>query len=256
LDADNKLGDEGRVFLRHSEIFEVAKPGMELLLDDGKIRVRVESVGAGAIATVVIDGGVLSNRKGLSIPGATLLIDAITEKDRADAQLSSEINPEWVAISFVQSVEDVVCAREVVAKYAKDAKIIAKIEKHSAIVQIDAILAEADAIMVARGDLGVETPFEAIPIVQAKLVKAAKACGKPVIVATQMLESMVNGKTPTRAEVTDIAYATALGADGLMLSAETASGANPAECVRVMAKVTLRIEREGFRIDCSATTRG
>ena len=248
LDMEKEFGNSKRVTLPHPEIFDALKEGTELLLDDGKIRLRIESNDGNKIITEVIDGGILSNKKGVNIPNAILPISALTEKDKNDVAIAGEIDADWVAISFVQTAEDVIYARKFVNA---GVGILAKIEKPSAIEGIDAILSVADAIMVARGDLGVEMPCEAVPSLQKMLIDKARKHKKPVVVATQMLESMTSCHVPTRAEVSDVACAVAEGADAVGLSAESASGSFPEEAVKTMAKVALRAEADGLNFNQS-----
>jgi len=255
LDRSDKFGNSARVTLPHPEIFDALKEGTELLLDDGKIRLLVEENGGDKIITKVINGGVLSNKKGVNIPNAILPISALTEKDKKDVAIAGDIDADWVAISFVQTANDIECARKLVHS---ETGLLAKIEKPSAVKDIDSILDASDAIMVARGDLGVELPFEAVPGIQKMLINKARQHRKPVIVATQMLESMISCHIPTRAEVSDVACAVAEGTDAVMLSAESASGNFPEEAVKTMAKVTMRAEADSldfvdYRFDDTTT---
>lgn len=241
LDVDKAFGNSKRVTLPHPEIFDALREGTELLLDDGKIRLLVEENVHDKIITKVVDGGVLSNKKGVNIPNTILPISALTEKDKKDVSIAGEIDADWVAISFVQTANDIECARKLVSP---ETGLLAKIEKPSAVKDIDAILDVSDAIMVARGDLGVEMPFEAVPGIQKMLINKARRHRKPVVVATQMLESMISCHVPTRAEVSDVACAVAEGADAVMLSAESASGKFPEDAVKTMAKVTMQAEED------------
>jgi len=243
LDLDKEFGSSRRVNLPHPDIFNSLRCGTELLIDDGRIKLKVLDNDGSRIETKVINGGIISNKKGLNIPNAILPIAAITEKDKKDVAIINEIDADWLAVSFVQTAEDILYARS----FVKDnVSIIAKIEKPSAVKNIDSILEVSDAIMVARGDLSVEIPFETVPGVQRHLINRAKAHRKPVVVATQMLESMIKCHVPTRAEVSDIAYAIRDGADAVMLSAESASGDFPEESVKVMAKVARQAEIDYF----------
>ena len=246
LDLKNDCGNSKRVTLPHPEIFSALIEGTELLLDDGKIRLRVESNDGAAITTEVIDGGVLSNKKGVNVPNAVLPITALTDKDKADVAIACEIDADWVAISFVQTANDIRYTRRFISP---GIGVLAKIEKPSAIDVIDSILEVSDAIMVARGDLGVEMPYEAVPGIQKMLISKARQHRKPVVVATQMLESMICCHVPTRAEVSDVACAVAEGADAVMLSAESASGNFPEDAVKTMAKVTLRAEVDALNFN-------
>jgi pyruvate kinase len=241
LDLKGEPGTAARVELPHPEIFSVLGNGVRLLLDDGKIRLRVLKHGPDFAETEVEVGGRLSNRKGVNVPHVVLPVAAMTDKDRDDLQFALELGIDWVALSFVQRPEDVREAKEIIAGRAS---IIAKIEKPAAFAALDAILAEADGVMVARGDLGVELPLEEVPGLQKRIVRRARAVGKPVIVATQMLESMIQAPVPTRAEVSDVANAVFDGADAVMLSGESAAGAHPVEAVSVMDRVARTVEED------------
>lgn len=241
LDLDPSPGDASRAPLPHPEIFEALRAGADLLLDDGKIRLTVERCGKDFADTVVVAGGPLSDRKGVNVPNVVLPISALTDKDRADLNFALELGVDWIALSFVQRPEDVAEARRLIAGRAA---VMAKIEKPQAIDRLDEIIDLADGIMVARGDLGVEMPPEVVPGLQKKIVRAARAAGKPVIVATQMLESMIQSPSPTRAEASDVATAVFDGADALMLSAESASGEYPVEAVTMMDRIIASVERD------------
>jgi pyruvate kinase len=241
LDLDPAAGDERRVCLPHPEIFAAITAGTELLVDDGKVRLRIESVGKDRAEATALVGGTLSNRKGVNVPNAILPIAALTEKDRADLAFGLELGVDWVALSFVQRPEDVASARELIGGRAG---IISKLEKPSAIDYLDGIVELSDAIMVARGDLGVEMPPEDVPLLQRRIVSAARRAGKPVVVATQMLESMIKAPTPTRAEASDVATAVYEGADAVMLSAETAAGDYPVEAVEMMSRIIAKVESD------------
>src|SRR5579863_560646 len=239
LDLDHTPGDQGRAPLPHPEIFAALAPGTELLLDDGKVRLRVADCGADFADTEVIVGGVLSNHKGVNVPGVVLPISAITEKDRADLSFALEQGADWVALSFVQRPDDVAEGRKLIGNAAG---LMVKLEKPAAIGRLDEIIELADALMVARGDLGVEMPPEDVPSVQKQIIHACRVAGKPVIVATQMLESMITAPTPTRAEASDVATAVYEGADAVMLSAETAAGQYPLEAVAMMDRIARRVQ--------------
>jgi pyruvate kinase len=241
LDADPSPGDQSRVHLPHPEIFAAAKPGHHLLLNDGRVRVEISAVSPGRIETKVVFGGRLSARKGLNVPDTVVPLDALTSKDRADLEFAASLGVDWIAQSFVQRAQDVAEAKGLIDGRAA---IMVKIEKPSALREIDQILDIADSIMVARGDLGVELPLEAVPGWQKRLTRAAQAAGKPVVVATQMLESMVVEPVPTRAEVSDVATAVYEGADAIMLSAESASGAWPEKAVATMDKIARAVEQD------------
>lgn len=241
LDLNEAAGDLSRVCLPHPEIFAVLKVGASLLVNDGKIRLQVKSCGADFADCEVITGGAISNRKGVNVPDVVLPLAALSEKDLADLEFACELGVDWLALSFVQRPEDVTEARELVKGRAA---ILSKIEKPSAVERFDDILAVSDGIMVARGDLGVELPVAAVPPIQKRLVRKCRAVGKPVIVATQMLESMIESPMPTRAEVSDVATAIYEGADAVMLSAESAAGSYPIEAVTTMDNVAIEVERD------------
>ena len=239
LDLDPTPGDARRANLPHPEIIAALQPGMNLLLDDGKLRLQVTAKHADAIDTTVLAGGELSDRKGVNVPEAVLELSPLTDKDRRDLDFGLHLGVDWVALSFVQRPQDIVEARALIGDRAF---IMAKIEKPSAVEQLEAIAQLADAIMVARGDLGVEVPAENVPAIQKAIIRTCRQLGKPVVVATQMLESMRFSPAPTRAEVTDVANAVAEGADAVMLSAETASGDYPLEAVSMMSKIIRQVE--------------
>ncbi|EJO94111.1 pyruvate kinase [Ectopseudomonas mendocina DLHK] len=239
LDLDATPGDASRVNLPHPEIIEALQPGMSLLLDDGRLRLKVTAKQNDAVITEVIAGGELSDRKGVNVPEAVLQLSPLTEKDRRDLAFGLELGVDWVALSFVQRPEDIVEARELIGGKAF---LMAKIEKPSAVQHLAEIARLCDAIMVARGDLGVEVPAENVPRIQKDIVRTCRQLGRPVVVATQMLESMRFSPAPTRAEVTDVANAVAEGADAVMLSAETASGDYPLETVQMMSKIIRQVE--------------
>ncbi|MGA4447892.1 pyruvate kinase [Ectopseudomonas chengduensis] len=239
LDLDATPGDASRVNLPHPEIIEALQPGMSLLLDDGRLRLKVTAKQNDAVITEVIAGGELSDRKGVNVPEAVLQLSPLTKKDRRDLAFGLELGVDWVALSFVQRPEDIVEARELIQGKAF---LMAKIEKPSAVQHLEEIAKLCDAIMVARGDLGVEVPAENVPRIQKDIVRTCRQLGRPVVVATQMLESMRFSPAPTRAEVTDVANAVAEGADAVMLSAETASGDYPLETVQMMSKIIRQVE--------------
>ncbi|GAB4187489.1 MAG: pyruvate kinase [Thalassobaculales bacterium] len=243
LDRLAEPGDDRRVNLPHPEIYAAVQPGMALLLDDGKIRLKVLKVGEEAIETEVMAGGTLSARKGVNLPGAILPLSPLTEKDRRDLSFGLELGVDWVALSFVQRPEDIAEARKLVQGRAA---VLAKLEKPSAIEHLDQIVEQSDGIMVARGDLGVEMPTEDVPSLQKQIVRRCRREGKPVVVATQMLESMIASPTPTRAEASDVATAVYDGADAVMLSAESASGQYPVEAVSIMSRIVERTERDSL----------
>ena len=233
-------GDRMSIPLHHPEIFAAVAPGHDLLIDDGRVRVRVTGLGDDFIEAKVIIGGVISNRKGVNLPGTVLNLSPLTAKDRADLDFGLKLGVDWVALSFVQKPSDVIEARGLIDGRAG---LVAKIEKPSALDHIDDIVRIADAIMVARGDLGVEIPHEDVPGRQKELVRACRLAVKPVIVATQMLDSMISAPTPTRAEASDVATAIYDGADAVMLSAESAAGQYPREAVEMMDRIIRSTEQ-------------
>lgn len=239
LDCDDSLGDRYRAPLPHHEVFASLKPGVDILIDDGRIRLRVKECGSDHATTTVLTGGVVSDRKGIHLPGLVRTIPPLTEKDRKDLVFGLDLGCDWVALSFVQSPEDVVAARKLVAGRAR---LMAKLEKPAAIDHLDAIIDQADAVMVARGDLGVEVAPEAVPGLQKAIVRASRQAGKPVVVATQMLDSMVRAPQPTRAEASDVATAVYDGVDAVMLSNETAIGVHPTEAVKIMERIIIQAE--------------
>ncbi len=241
LDLDTSPGNAARASLPHPEIFAALKQGDRLLLDDGKIKLQVESCDASSADTRVLIGGVLSERKGVNVPDAALAISPITEKDRRDLTFGLSLGVDWVAFSFVQKPDDIREARELVGDAAK---IMVKLEKPQAIESLEEIVDLSDAVMVARGDLGVELPPENVPPVQKRIVRYCRLTGKPVVIATQMLESMIESATPTRAETNDIGNAIYDGVDAVMLSAETAAGKYPVEAVEVMARIIEQVEQD------------
>ncbi|MCM0036265.1 MAG: pyruvate kinase [Burkholderiaceae bacterium] len=241
LDLDPTPGDINRVPLLHPEIFAAIRPGDDLLIDDGKVRLRVLSCTKEHAEVQALNAGVISDRKGVNVPGAILPMSAMTAKDREDLDFGLSIGVDWIALSFVQRPEDITELREIVGNRAW---IMAKLEKPSAIDSLEAIVSSSDGVMVARGDLGVELPPEEVPVLQKRIVRACREAGKPVIVATQMLESMITSPVPTRAEVSDVATAVYDGVDAVMLSAESASGAYPIEAVTMMDRILLSTERD------------
>lgn len=240
LDMNAETGDGSRVYLPHPEIFDALLPGHHLLLDDGKLRLIVRKMETEALVTEVVVGGPLSSRKGVNIPDVKLATSPLTKKDRSDLAFALDQGVDWIALSFVQSVGDVLDARTLIGERAL---LMAKIEKPAALDDIDNIIQASDGIMVARGDLGVELPPEKVPSVQKNLVGKCRQIGKPVLVATQMLESMILAPTPTRAEASDVATAVFDGADGVMLSAETAAGQYPVEAVDIMVRIIQSAEQ-------------
>ena len=241
LDRNPEPGDASRICVPHPELFAAMSPGALLLVDDGKVRLKVVSVDKGGVEVEVVQGLALSDRKGVALPGAVIPLAALTSKDRQDLAFALRIGVDWVALSFVQRPADMAELRQLVQGRAA---VMAKIEKPAALTQLDEILDLCDGVMIARGDLGVELEPEEVPPAQKTILRAARRRGVPVVVATQMLESMTASATPTRAEATDVANAVYEGADALMLSAETASGDYPKEAAAMMARIIERVEKD------------
>lgn len=241
LDLNTDPGDHNRVRLPHPEIFAALRPGHQLLVDDGRVRLQVEAIGEAHADTTVLVGGTLSDRKGVNVPSATLPILALTDKDLNDLAFGLEAGVDWVALSFVQTPDDVARLKE---RVGERAGIVAKLEKPAALRHLREIVNLADAVMVARGDLGVELAPEDVPVEQRRILRECRRRGKPVIVATQMLESMIASPTPTRAEASDVASAVYDGVDAVMLSGETASGSYAPESVQMMERIIRRVESD------------
>jgi len=241
FDTKEEAGSAARVFLPHPQIFDAVEVGHTLLLDDGKVRMTVTDKKAGAIDATVVVAGTLASRKGISLPDTVLPIGPLTEKDTTDLDYVLRLGVDWVALSFVQRGDDVKLGRQLVGQAAM---LMSKIEKPAAITDLDAIVANSDGLMVARGDLGVEMPVERVPGLQKQIVSKSRAAGKPVVVATQMLESMISSPVPTRAEVSDVATAVFDGADAVMLSAESAAGKYPLEAIRMMDRIAIQAEND------------
>ncbi|WP_114946477.1 pyruvate kinase [Microvirga calopogonii] len=241
LDADKTPGTKNRVHLPHPEILSSLEPGHTVLIDDGKLRLRVKSVKQGSATTTVEVAGKISNRKGVSLPDTTIPVAAMTDKDRSDLEAALDAGVDWIALSFVQRPEDVAEVKKVARGRAL---VMSKLEKPQAITRLDEIMEISDAVMVARGDLGVEMPLEKVPGIQKRIVRTARKLGKPVVVATQMLESMITSPVPTRAEVSDVATAVYDGADAVMLSAESASGQYPIDAVATMSRIAEEVEQD------------
>mgnify|MGYP003635735738 FL=1 len=241
FDSDSALGDEKRVYLPHREVLDSMEVGSRIFLDDGKVRIEITNKGDGYLEGVVQSGAALSNNKGFNIPGVILPIPALTEKDKLDLQAALDMDVDWIAQSFVQKPEDVQEAKDLIQGRAA---LMAKIEKPSALACLQEILALADGVMLARGDLGVEIPPENVPSVQKDVIRQVRDMGKPVVVATQMLESMITNARPTRAEASDVATAVYDGADCVMLSAETAVGVYPVRSVEMMDRIAQRTEAD------------
>ncbi|MBF9030738.1 pyruvate kinase [Rhodobacterales bacterium HKCCE3408] len=253
LDLDAAEGDATRVQLPHEEIFAALEPGSMLLVNDGKIRLKVKTCGADFAECEVVVGGTISNRKGVNVPDVILPVAALSDKDRKDLEFVCELGVDWLALSFVQRPKDIWEARDLANGRAA---ILAKIEKPAAVREFDEILKVSDGIMVARGDLGVELPVQNVPPIQKRLVRKCRAAAKPVIVATQMLESMIESPMPTRAEVSDVAAAIYEGADAVMLSAESAAGQYPIEAVSTMNAVAIEVETDPTYWQVTAASRG
>jgi len=243
LDLNPTEGDANRVNLPHPEIFAALVHGAKLLLDDGKLELCVEEFGRDFALTRVVVGGQLTDRKGVNVPSLLLPISPLTEKDRRDLQYALELGVDWIALSFVQRPEDIFEARAIIGDKAR---VMTKLEKPAAIDRLDEIVRASDSVMVARGDLGVELPPERVPILQRAIVRACRREGKPVIVATQMLESMTASPVPTRAEASDVASAVFQGADAVMLSAESAAGKYPVESVAMMDRIIGQVEADPY----------
>lgn len=241
---DDSPGDKKRVGVTYKNLYNDVRSGDTLLLDDGRLALKVKALKGQTIETTVTLGGVLSNNKGINIPGADLSIPALTDKDVEDLLYGAELDVDWVAMSFVRSRDDLLLARHYLARAGSRAKLMAKIEKPSAVSRFEEILGEVDGVMVARGDLGVEMAPEQVPLIQKRLIRACVEAGKPVVTATQMLESMISNPTPTRAEASDVANAIYDGTDAVMLSAETAVGQYPVEAVQMMNRIALSVESD------------
>ena len=241
FDREEIPGNNARVFLPHEQIFDAIEPGHNLVLDDGKIRMRVIETSKTKITAEVTVGGMLASRKGISMPDTLLAISPLTEKDKVDLAHALKLGVDWIALSFVQRAEDLHEVRKLIGSRAA---ILSKIEKPSAVADLEAVIAASDGIMVARGDLGVEMPVEKVPGIQKKITRLSRAAGKPVIVATQMLESMISSPMPTRAEVSDVATAVFDGADAVMLSAESAVGQYPVEAIQTMDRIAIEVEHD------------
>ena len=241
LDLSSKPGNEKRAPLPHPEVLVSLKEGADVLIDDGKIRLKVTKATSSYVDTEVITAGIVSDRKGVNFPNVLLDLSPLSEKDHEDLEFGLDMGVDWIALSYVQRPEDVEELRRLVVG---DSAILTKIEKPQAIEKLDKIIELSDALMIARGDLGVEVPHEDVPILQKKIISACRDAGKPVVVATQMLDSMVHSPTPTRAEASDVATAIYDGADAVMLSAETAAGDYPVEAVTIMNRIITRVEQD------------
>ena len=246
LDLSTEPGDNNRVNFPHEEIYDFLTPNSILLVNDGRIRLQVVEQKKDSLITEVLNDAEISNNKGVNIPDVILPIDALTKKDKSDLMKALDMGVDWVALSFVQQAEDIHKLKKIINNKAL---VMAKIEKPSAVKNIDDIINAADGIMIARGDLGVEMPTEQVPIVQKNIIKRCRHFGKPVVVATQMLESMIENLVPTRAEASDVANAIYDGADAVMLSGESAVGAHPIEVVRTMNKIIENVENDKNNYD-------
>lgn len=246
FDLDKRAGDSSRVCLPHPEVLKVLEEGALIFLDDGKVRARIQKTGDDFVEAEILSGSKLSNRKGLNVPGAIVPIPALTEKDKKDLAAALDMGVDWIAQSFVQRPEDVADARKLMAgpDGKSRAALMIKIEKPAALACLDQLVDMADGVMLARGDLGIEIPPEDVPSVQKRVVRDVRERGKPIVVATQMLESMIENARPTRAEASDVATAVYDGADCVMLSAETAAGAYPVRAVEMMNRITCRTEED------------
>ena len=241
FDKEKTLGNYKRVYLPEFEVFKSLKKDSKVLVNDGKIKLVVKEVSENFVSTEVLVGGIISDKKGINVPDQLLPLSALSKKDLSDLEFVCNLGIEWLGLSFVQRAKDIKEAKKIVRGRAA---ILSKIEKPSAVDAFDEILEETDAVMIARGDLGVELPIETLPPIQKRLVRQCRDSGKPVIVATQMMESMINSPVPTRAEVSDVAQAIYEGADAVMLSAESAVGNYPIEAVRTMNSIATEVEKE------------
>jgi pyruvate kinase len=242
FDLSDAPGDSTRVQLPHPEIFAALEPGATLLVNDGKVRLAVEACDAERADCKVVVGGRISNNKGVNVPDVVLPVAPLTEKDERDLKFALELGVDWIALSFIQRPEDVTHARQLIGD--SPAGVMVKVEKPACVARFDEILEQADGVMVARGDLGVEMPVAELPPLQKRMIRECRRAGKPVIVATQMLESMISSPVPTRAEVSDVANAIYEGADAIMLSAESAAGHYPVEAVKMMDSIAQTVENE------------
>lgn len=239
------LGTAKRIAINYEQLARDVKPGERILLDDGKLQIEVVASDGNIINAKVVHGGILSSKKGVNLPQTKISLPSLTEKDREDLAFALEHNVDWIGLSFVRSERDIIELKHIISNQHKKAKVIAKIEKPEAVEDIDQIVKESDALMVARGDLGVEVPYQNVPLIQKMLIKKGYHHAKPVIVATQMMESMITSVTPTRAEVNDVANAVLDGADAVMLSGETSVGKFPVEVIKTMSNIVKEIEDFG-----------
>jgi pyruvate kinase len=246
ITTKKQIGTAELIYTNYSEFAQDVKPGEAVLLDDGKLVVKILSTnGKDTVQCEVVQGGPLSSRKGLNLPNTKVSLPSLSEKDLQDLEFALSHEVDWIGLSFVRNAEDVVALKKIISDSGRHAKVVAKIEKPEAVEQIDEIIRVTDAVMVARGDLGVEIPLQSVPLIQKKIIKKCVSAAKPVIVATQMMESMVTNVTPTRAEVTDVANAVLDGADAVMLSGETSVGKYPIEAIRIMNSIIVEAEKFG-----------
>lgn len=241
------IGDDNRIYITYETFPQDVKPNEIILLDDGKIQMRViETNRKDSVLCEVVHGGILTSRKGVNLPNTKVSIPSLTEEDLINLEFALQNDVEWIGLSFVRTGEDIVELKRIIARSGKSARVIAKVEKPEAIDNIDAIIAATDGVMVARGDLGVEMPLEEVPLLQKMIARKCRAASKPVIVATQMLESMITTPRPTRAEVNDVANSVLDGADAVMLSGETSVGEFPVIVIETMAKIVRNVEELGY----------
>lgn len=244
ISTHNQVGTAQTIYTNYLHFPKDVKPGEKILLDDGKlVLVVLETNNKDSVQARIEQGGVLSSKKGLNLPNTKVSLPSLSDKDLNDLDFALKHHVDWIGLSFVRTAADVTALKEIINQSGKHAKVVAKIEKPEAVEDIDSIVAETDAVMVARGDLGVEIPLENVPLVQKKIVRACVQAAKPVIVATQMMESMISNMTPTRAEVTDVANAVLDGADAVMLSGETSVGKYPVEAIKIMSNIVVQAER-------------
>lgn len=242
--TEEQIGTATHIYTNYKEFASDVKPGERVLLDDGKIAIRIISTdGKKEVLCEIVQGGILSSKKGLNLPETKVSLPSLSKKDLNDLEFALSLNIDWIGLSFVRTAEDVRVLKSIIAENGKHAKVVAKIEKPEALEVIDEIIRETDAVMVARGDLGVEIPIEQVPLAQKMIVKKCVEAAKPVIVATQMMESMITSMTPTRAEVTDVANAVLDGADAVMLSGETSVGAYPIAAIKMMSSIISEAEK-------------
>jgi len=246
LDLNPSVGDDKRVYFPHKDIYKILTPNSEILIDDGRIKLQIIKQDEESLTAEVLNDGIISNNKGVNIPGVILPISSLTTKDKSDLNKALDMGVDWVALSFVQTSEDIKELKKIIAGRAA---IMAKIEKPSAVRNIEEIIEESDALMIARGDLGVEMPTEQVPVIQKNIINRCRDFGKPVVVATQMLESMISNHTPTRAEASDVANAIYDGTDAVMLSAESAMGKYPIESINIMNKIIQSVESDKNNFD-------